>query len=320
MSPEQCRGDQVDGRADIYSFGVVCFECLTGQRPFVGDSSTAVLVAHLTQPPPPMSRVAASLPAELDAPVLGMLAKEPAGRPSSAGAALDDLERAAREAGLTPREGLPWLPRPTSETPAEPGMGSAVTVAESGMREGQREAEPAPRRARLVVGVGALAVLAALASTYWFTSRPVSVESKTAAPAHALPAEPPSPSRTADKAAGAETSQPATPAQPVAAPAPAPAAPVPPSQPERQVALIVRGAPDGAAVLLGDRKLGVTPGPILLPYGEQPVVLKVVVPGSAPKTLSVTPSAPLDVALPSEKSSRARSKRGALPHDLENPF
>jgi serine/threonine-protein kinase len=55
MSPEQCQGHKVDGRADIYSFGVICFETLTGRVPFTGDSATAVLLAHVLHEPPPMS-------------------------------------------------------------------------------------------------------------------------------------------------------------------------------------------------------------------------------------------------------------------------
>src|ERR1700742_523785 len=55
MSPEQCRGEAVDARADVYSFGVICHELLTGKPPFTGEGTTAVLLAHVTQPPPRMS-------------------------------------------------------------------------------------------------------------------------------------------------------------------------------------------------------------------------------------------------------------------------
>jgi serine/threonine-protein kinase len=55
MSPEQCQAHKVDRRADIYSFGVICFEMLTRRVPFTGDSATAVLLAHVLHEPPPMS-------------------------------------------------------------------------------------------------------------------------------------------------------------------------------------------------------------------------------------------------------------------------
>jgi serine/threonine-protein kinase PpkA len=54
MSPEQINGAAVDGRADLYSLGILFYELLTGAAPFRGDSPIAVLMAHLTQPPPPL--------------------------------------------------------------------------------------------------------------------------------------------------------------------------------------------------------------------------------------------------------------------------
>ena len=54
MSPEQVNGDAVDGRADLYSLGVLFYELLTGAPPFRGDTPIAVLMAHLTQTPPPL--------------------------------------------------------------------------------------------------------------------------------------------------------------------------------------------------------------------------------------------------------------------------
>ncbi|MGA9333523.1 MAG: bifunctional serine/threonine-protein kinase/formylglycine-generating enzyme family protein [Rudaea sp.] len=52
MSPEQARGQALDGRSDIYSLGVVCYECLTGTLPFDGPDSLAIALAHVEQPIP----------------------------------------------------------------------------------------------------------------------------------------------------------------------------------------------------------------------------------------------------------------------------
>ena len=52
MSPEQARGRPLDGRSDIYSLGVVCYECLAGKLPFSGEDSMAVALAHVEQPVP----------------------------------------------------------------------------------------------------------------------------------------------------------------------------------------------------------------------------------------------------------------------------
>ena len=104
MSPEQCRGKPVDQRADIYSLGVLTHLMLTGKAPFAGPP-VDVLLKHMTETPPTMSSVCPDLPVALDAPVLAMLAKRPADRPATAGAALAALV----EKTLSPSE-LATLP------------------------------------------------------------------------------------------------------------------------------------------------------------------------------------------------------------------
>jgi serine/threonine-protein kinase len=100
MSPEQARGKTADHRADIYALGVMIHEMLTGAAPFAGDSSVDLLLKHVVDPPPRMSAACPSLPPELDAPVLAMLEKRPADRPSSAGRAVAALVAAASNLGL----------------------------------------------------------------------------------------------------------------------------------------------------------------------------------------------------------------------------
>src|SRR5204862_7106534 len=100
MSPEQCRGKNVDHRTDIYSFGIMVHELLTGKLPFTGDDLMDLLIKQTSAAPPPMSTVAPELPAALDAPVLRMLSKDPAARPESVSAAAAAIALAAREAGF----------------------------------------------------------------------------------------------------------------------------------------------------------------------------------------------------------------------------
>src|SRR6185295_10120963 len=65
MSPEQCAGAAVDGRSDLYALGVMLYEMATGRPPFVGNSFTALLIAHTSAPPPPLAGRAPELPAPI---------------------------------------------------------------------------------------------------------------------------------------------------------------------------------------------------------------------------------------------------------------
>ena len=81
MSPEQARGDKVDERTDIYSFGVILYELLAGHLPFDGDSTMTIIYKHINEPPPPI----VDLPAPLQEVVMRALAKNPDDRYQSAG-------------------------------------------------------------------------------------------------------------------------------------------------------------------------------------------------------------------------------------------
>ena len=75
-APEQIRGESVGSPADIYAFGCLLFECLTGRKPFSRDSEVAVMHAHLQDPPPIASEARPGLPTALDAVFAQALAKE----------------------------------------------------------------------------------------------------------------------------------------------------------------------------------------------------------------------------------------------------
>ncbi|MGF6822783.1 serine/threonine protein kinase [Microbacterium sp. ZKA21] len=77
FSPEQAKGEPVDGRTDLYSTGVVLYELLTGRQPFRGDSPVAVAYQHVSETPVPPTEVNELSPGALDPIVLRALAKDP---------------------------------------------------------------------------------------------------------------------------------------------------------------------------------------------------------------------------------------------------
>ncbi|MEM1181492.1 MAG: serine/threonine-protein kinase, partial [Acidobacteriota bacterium] len=93
LSPEQIRGQSVDSRTDIFSFGVLAYELLTYRRPFDGNQISAVLYQLLHHEPPPMREVWPDAPPGASAVVGRCLAKDPSGRYDDAGALLHALER-----------------------------------------------------------------------------------------------------------------------------------------------------------------------------------------------------------------------------------
>src|SRR4029453_17515444 len=80
MSPEQAEGSRLDGRSDVFSFGSVLYEMVTGQRPFGGNSRLSVLSKILNEDPKPPSQQTPAIPPELDKIVLRCLRKDPARR------------------------------------------------------------------------------------------------------------------------------------------------------------------------------------------------------------------------------------------------
>jgi serine/threonine-protein kinase len=94
-APEQIRGRRVDGRADQYALACAAVEMLTGQTPFPRENAMAVLTAHVSAPPPPLSARRDGLPAELDAVLGRALAKSPSDRYRSCGDFTAAFQRAA---------------------------------------------------------------------------------------------------------------------------------------------------------------------------------------------------------------------------------
>ncbi len=91
MSPEQARGDEVDGRSDLFSLGVVFYQLCTGQLPFKGKSVTAVLTALALHQPTALRELNPNVPPALADLVMQLLEKDVSKRPQSAAVVIDHL-------------------------------------------------------------------------------------------------------------------------------------------------------------------------------------------------------------------------------------
>ncbi len=119
MAPEQAAADpNTDHRADIYAFGVLAYEMLTGSPPFTGKTAHQVLAAHMTETPAPVTRRRQSVPAPLAELVMRCLEKKPADRWQSADQIVTRLEAIATPSGgMAPTRAVDGLQPTGSRSP-----------------------------------------------------------------------------------------------------------------------------------------------------------------------------------------------------------
>jgi len=189
MSPEQIAHGRVDLRTDIYSLGVILYQCLCGRPPFEADNAVHILMAHLHTPVPPFHErnPAVVVPEPLGALAMLCLEKQPERRPAS----MDDFLTALRQC-----EQSLGLPGSGMFTERSMPAGRRPTIPPLPATEMLPAAPPAPSRRplALVIGVIALATLG-LAIGILFQSKlsPPAVATPSAAPAAAPPQAPSAP-------------------------------------------------------------------------------------------------------------------------------
>ncbi len=126
MSPEQCAGDrEVDGRSDLYSLGIVAYQMLSGDVPFRGTGTGALLVKHISEKPVPITEHVPDLPPWLARIVMCLLEKQPADRFPDAGSLVRALEQG--EHGTAPP--APARTRSSAPPAAATGAGPGVVAA-----------------------------------------------------------------------------------------------------------------------------------------------------------------------------------------------
>ena len=167
MAPEQVRGLPVDARADVWAFGCVLYEMVTGQSPFIGKTTADILAAVLEREPPPPASLRTDVPPTLAAIITRALAKDPGQRMQSMADVADALRVVARsldatassgDGAVTGAETAPIL-QPKTEAPA-----TAVSMAPPA-------SGPSPRSRRAIllgvatVGIGVVVAAWAMRDT-----------------------------------------------------------------------------------------------------------------------------------------------------------
>ncbi len=293
MSPEQCRGDKIDLRTDVYSFGVLAFQVLTGALPFAGESFMQIMFAHVSSAPPVPSSVLPGLGTTLDAPILQMLAKAPGesgvlrrrgGGPRAA------VRDAGHQVGTLPAGTSPAVA--SARTPVGSPRAHADDGGGCGSKPGRPRSPPRRRAPRRLRSAGAPPVaLVAVVAVLAVAGGGIAIAM----------------SRTSDSPSAAPA--PASAPAPITSEAPAPSASAAPPKVPRRVRFTLTARPERVEVFLGDKKLGTVPDDeIRFDRSDQELELTVKADGYRPETITVKPVADVSASVKLRKKGVAGGK------------
>ena len=295
MSPEQCRGRDVDHRTDLYAFGVLAYLLLTGKFPHDAEDAMSILMRQITEHPEPPTAIAPELPRGIDDAIGWLIAKDPADRPPTLRDAIAVFEQAAAEAGIA-IVADPWDAPSTSET--RPISTTAARTSKPPSWGQPRATPPARSTKKLAVIAGAAiaAVAVALVILKPWASDPTPVSEPVARPTR--------------------------PDHPVVVPQP-PVVTPPPKPAEAQTVIVeVTGVPDGTEVLVAGMTVGAAPGPVQLPRDGSPLILVFKADGYKLESKSLTPDRDqaIEIKLKKKPGSPTGGKRPTRDDIIDNPF
>lgn len=304
MSPEQCQGPDVDHRTDVYAFGVMTYQLLTGRLPFIGDNVVEVLVKQMTAQADPPSAVCRDLPSAIDLPIMWMMEKDKENRPASLAVAIAALESAANASGFhipphSSSSGDLLLSRAAPGLVASPSMLADPALSATLPTELKHSVERVVKPAKKPWWIGAVVAGVLGGGLLAFALRTTAADVP-------VPVRDPVP-----KISGREVSVQAIKDEVV---------------PPANVTVAVRGT-EGAKVLgPGGLILGTVPASLSLARAETALRLEISAPGHEPQVLTVVPSedrvilAELVKSEPKKKAAKkptSKKKRAGL-DDIES--
>jgi serine/threonine protein kinase len=327
LSPEQVRNEPIDARSDIFSLGVLFWECLTGKRLFYDKAEYRTMQNVLERPVPPPSALRPDLPPQVDDLALRALARVREGRYQTAQAMADDLDQYLEESRFQPRllpqflnelfgrdptlsDSMPGLPSPFITDPEKP----VIAIAQKGFptMPGLASFPPPGSRGDGLVAVapvddGSRARMASRARAFGLSFAGALIIGAFSA-GLVLSEPPPLPDLPAPQPSGLGRSRPVEQA--------------PPALPAT-VAVRIESDPPGATVTDGEgRQLGVTPLVTEVPRGTTPVTVVLASKGYRAARHTFVPDGDVAAvvqlqAIPGER--RPRRKREAADRRPETP-
>lgn len=325
MSPEQCRGRDVDHRTDIYAFGIVAYLMLTAAVPFDGEDYMEILLAQISDQAAPPSTHAPHLPKSVDEGIAWMLRKDPAERPPNLVTAVRALEDAALSAGLNipagpapsgvynastgamARQRTPSVVTPLPNNATALGSAATVTAEQLGDTSELVEAPAQPRSKAVILGaalVGAVAVGGLVYIMVGGGKKSSSDEAKSAKQTTTQP-QPQEPPAKPDPVPPTKAGHDPKPVDPPPVDPPKPQVTVKPVR----VKIKVISAPAGTEVYRDGLLLGQTPGPIEIEKSDQKVELIFKKEGYVQRTYAFSPRRDGLIKVPMRRVSRHTTRR-----------